>query len=73
MRFIFSRKGRLTRRQMAPDSEAWVAARCLGALGPIAYYLSPERLMPMVVAQAFTLSLKHGNMGETLLPTLDLA
>lgn len=63
-RFMLTPRGRLKRRRMDPESDAAKAVHCLSALGAIAFYHSPERLMPLVIAKGFRLTLKHGNMEE---------
>lgn len=64
-RFILSRKERLVRRRMLPDTDVYKAAKCVGALGATLYHVSPQKLLPLLTAFSFNLALKYGNMAET--------
>ena len=65
MSYVFSRKGHLIGKRLDPDSDIYKAVHCLSALGAIAYYLSPERLLPLVTAKAFERIADHAvNIAE---------
>ncbi|NNG01970.1 MAG: AAA family ATPase [Desulfobacteraceae bacterium] len=64
IRFLFSRKDRLKHKRMDPDSDVYKAVKCLSALGVVAYNMSPQKLLPLMMATIFNMTLKYGNMEE---------
>lgn len=65
IRFVLSRKERLMGQRMAPDTAVYKAVKCIGALGSVMFRLSPQKLLPLLTAISFNLTLKYGNMAES--------
>ncbi|MGD9364890.1 MAG: helix-turn-helix domain-containing protein, partial [Desulfobacteraceae bacterium] len=65
IRYVLSRKERLIGQRMTPDTAVYRAVKCIGALGSVMFRLSPQKLLPLLTAISFNLTLKYGNMAET--------